>query len=442
MMLDSETKRVEIIKTLDEKMAELSRCGNELLDTRRRLEESERASGYFQNKLKELESKSHLSGIYGSALVDLNNARMEASKVLGLDQKIKIFENTVFNMGSEKQDLTILVTSLRDQLNEMEDEKTDAINDEGLMKEKLKFVVKEKEILGQKIKNLEGLYKSELGEIHHAEEVLKKLKKAELDLEFMKKNETLLRREKAELLQILQGTKDQLSQIEGQRDHFEDAHDRIAEDLQRAINTHNDLLGTHQDFIVGQTNIEVATTSLVHDMRSLKTRLAAVEEEKKLLHEENKDLQARLDDHVDRIYAMEENPFRKSDSIEIVRANIQRSTVMENSLDWLDLENILRYKLSLEIPQATDPKILIDCVDQLADSLSEEKMNINILQNQVIELRADKINLLEKLEKTHSTLDVSTELAKVVVPMYPQVVVDTETRFRLEGNICLQQKLR
>lgn len=42
------------------------------------------------------------------------------------------------------------------------------------------------------------------------------------------------------------------------------------------------------------------------------------------------------------------------------------------------------------------------CLDQLADNYAEEKEELTKLQNQVIELRSAKIELLEKLQASSS----------------------------------------
>jgi chromosome segregation ATPase len=230
--------------------------------------------------------------------LELSKLRGEAAKIPSLDQQIKTLMNSNSHMVKEKQDLCELVSSLRDQLNEMEDEKTNAKHDEALMREKLGFVVKEKDILNQKIRNLEGMYQSELGEIQHAEEVLQQLKKSQMELEYMKKNEKVMKREKEELKAILQGLKEQINEIEQQRDHFEDAHDKLQAELERMNDRHMNLVELHHHKDSNSDNI-------LQEMNVLRTRLDNVIREKQSLEQENIDLQDRLDDNINKIYEME-----------------------------------------------------------------------------------------------------------------------------------------
>lgn len=230
--------------------------------------------------------------------MELSKLRGEVAKIPSLEQQIKSLTTSNGNLMKEKQELCQLVSSLRDQLNEMEDEKTSAKHDEALMREKLGFVVKEKEILNQKIKNLEGLYQSELGEIQHAEDVMQQLKKTQLEMEYLKKTEKAMKREKEELKAILAGLKDHINEIETQRDHFEDAHDKLQAELQRMNERHSNLVELHH-------HNENANGNAKQEIEAMRDRLDAVAREKEALEQENIDLQERLDENIDKLYAME-----------------------------------------------------------------------------------------------------------------------------------------
>lgn len=349
-------------------------------------------------------------------------------------------------MVAEKADLCTLINSLREQLNDMETEKTDANNDEKLMGEKLKFVVKEKDILNQKIKNLEGLYRSELGEIQHAEQVLQEIKKVQMELEVANKEIQAFKREKAELLAILQGTKDQLSNIENQRDHFEDKFDQVNEELQRERALHQELVATQglRENIVGEAKRE---------SNNLAAQLELVRRENIILQDENKDLQDRIEEHLQRLLLVESENQKKAqpipvqqdlfatptsqresrhihNSIDHIKEMEARRSIAELSISWTDLENILKYKCNMEIPDGTDPQSLVDCVDHLADSIAEIKTNVSELQNQVINLRADKIDLLERLETSRESVDTMKRTQQITVVEKP----DPKTKARLEGR--------
>lgn len=238
------------------------------------------------------------SASYNQTLLELSKLRGEVAKIPGLEQQVKALINSRDQLNKEKQDLCELVSSLRDQLNDMEDEKTNAKHDETLMREKLGFVVKEKDILNQKIRNLEGMYQSELGEIQHAEEVLQQLKKSQMELEYLRKNEKAMKREKEELKAILQGLKEQINEVELQRDHFEDAHDKLQAELERMNERHSNLVEIHH-------HKESSKEDHSQELDNLRGRLEAMTREKQSLEQENIDLQDRLDENINKLYDLE-----------------------------------------------------------------------------------------------------------------------------------------
>lgn len=200
--------------------------------------------------------------------------------------------------SKEKQELLALVSSLRDQINDMEDERNNALNDESLMREKLKYVVKEKEILNQRIRNLEGLYKSELGEVQNAEEVMKQLKKVNMEAEYLKKNDATMKREREELKQILHGLKEHINEVELQRDHFEDSCDRLQAELDRINERHMSLVELHHQN-------DHSNEGVAQEIDVLRTKLDGAAREKEALERENMDLQDRLEENINKLYELE-----------------------------------------------------------------------------------------------------------------------------------------
>ena len=70
-------------------------------------------------------------------LLDLSENRNTAAKVPRLEENNKGLNLLIQQLNKEKAELCELVSSLRDQLNDIEEEKTNAKNDESLMKQKL-----------------------------------------------------------------------------------------------------------------------------------------------------------------------------------------------------------------------------------------------------------------------------------------------------------------
>ena len=161
-------------------------------------------------------------------LLEMSKLKAENSRIVSMEDQIKVLGSTITNLNKEKRDLCDLASTLRDQINDGEDERSTSKHDETLMREKLKYALKEKDIMAAKVRGLEGMYESELGEIKKAEDVVKLLKQTQMEAEFLKKDYNIIRKEKEELRSIIEGLKGQIDIVEGQRDHFEDKHDKFA----------------------------------------------------------------------------------------------------------------------------------------------------------------------------------------------------------------------
>ena len=209
----------------------------------------------------------------------------------------------------------------------MEQEKTDAKNDEKLMRQKLEFVTKEKEVLLQKIRNLEGMYQSEIGDVKNVEELMQRIKKVELESEYAKKSENNAKRESAELKMILQGLKDQITQIENQRDHYEDKFLHAEDELRRRMESEAEFQQNHRNSL--ETKEE-----LLQEISRIKFRYDSILREKGMLDEENRELQERLSDNMDRIMMSSE----------------KKNTNGVGDDRWTDLGEVLRRSGFIEVP--------------------------------------------------------------------------------------------
>lgn len=287
-------------------------------------------------------------GSYNQTLIELSKLRGEVTKIPTLEQRVKGMIAAQQMHQKEKEELMSLVSSLRDQINDMEDEKTNALNDESLMREKLKFVVKEKDILNQKIRNLEGMYQSELGEVKHAEDVMQQLKKANMELEYLRKNDANMKREKEELKMILQGLKEHVNEVELQREHFEDHYEQAQTELDRVNERHKSLMDLHQQQ-------EYANDGAGEEIEVMRARLDGALREKESLERENMDLQDRLEDNINKLYEIESKRNSVNDESHQIRPDFDTvGDAVSHDIPhflWSDLQNILRDKWDLEIPE-------------------------------------------------------------------------------------------
>jgi chromosome segregation ATPase len=272
----------------------------------------------------------------------LTKIKAENTRIPGLEDKIKAMSDASLLLNREKQDLCSLVSSLRDQLNEAEDDKTNAKRDENLMREKLKYVVKEKELIAQKLKNLEGVYQSELGEVKHIEELMKDLKNANMELEYSRKQDAQVKKEKEELKVIIKGLKSHIDDIEGQRDHFENQHDRVHQNLLQIQEEHQNAIQSAKNSIHHSDSMISTVESLKEEVEYLKSQLQSVQNEKVNLEQENQEMQQRLDDNIEEMIKMQskENP----------RKSVQSRIMEDDEILWRRLEGILSIKYGLEIP--------------------------------------------------------------------------------------------
>ena len=262
---------------------------------------------------------------HGQVLLDLSENRNNAAKVPRLEENSRGLNLLVQQLNKEKAELCGLVSSLRDQLNEIEEEKTNAKNDERLMRQKLEFVVKEKEVLAQKIRNLEGMYKSEIGEVRNVEQLMQQIKKSEMEAEYARKSEANAKKEAAELKMILQGLKDQISQIEGQRDHFEDKCTHYEDVLKQSEESHDAA-------DEAQRRSQASHEQLMAEINRLRQKLDSTMREKLMLEEENREMQDRLDQNLNQMIGIQTS---------------RRNHADEN---WKALGELLRKSGLIEVP--------------------------------------------------------------------------------------------
>ena len=95
----------------------------------------------------------------------------------------KNLKKKIDRFTEEKIELCNVVSDLRNQLNEIEDSKSDALHEARLASDKLRIVTEDRDVLRSKITNLEGMYKSEYGNISSAKELTEQLRRKELDIE-------------------------------------------------------------------------------------------------------------------------------------------------------------------------------------------------------------------------------------------------------------------
>jgi chromosome segregation ATPase len=219
-------------------------------------------------------------------------------KVPGLEDKVKSLGDIITRINKEKQELCGLVSNLREQINDAEEARTDSKNDEGLMREKLKLIARENEMLKLKIKGLEGMYEAEIGEVKNVEEVIQDLKDVQLELDFTKKNEVSAKRDKEELKRIISELKEQIQIIEHQRNHFELRTDEVEREFQEEKKR-------NEEFLKSARESQYSTNNMMEEVNFLKNKLDQLQAEKRELEQENLEIQDRLDENLDKLIEMQ-----------------------------------------------------------------------------------------------------------------------------------------
>lgn len=156
--------------------------------------------------------------------IDLRN---KANRADMLEKLVSSLEGSINQNKQEKMDLCGVISDLRQQLNESEDFRLKSKQDEKLAIEKVDILKEENGVLKIKIQNLEGAYQNEYGNIGSAFELNQKVKKMEVDLEFGKKENHKIEREKQDLVGVLHDLREQLNMAEEKIDQVE--QERIAD---------------------------------------------------------------------------------------------------------------------------------------------------------------------------------------------------------------------
>lgn len=337
-----------------------------------------------------------------------------------LESQVKVLNENVSRLIQEKQDLTELVTGLREQLNSMEDEKSKAMFDEKLSLDKMKFAFKEKEIMAQKVKNLEGLYKAEIGEVQHAEEVIQKYKQTQLQLEHSLNETKKAKREGAELRAIMQGLKDHIMEVERQRDHFESRLDVLTEELEKA-KRYSETLETightagHNGFpgvgTVERIQLQEYPTSTPETHADARSIIESLERDKQALEEENRELSDRLNEMLDRVYDLQDRATRSS--VGGFGSNPVSTESRPEDRLWKELEMILKHDWNVEFnsSRVTPPEI-VECVRALSTIQHKPSSSLDG-DGQVFDLKQRNNQLLRQLEQTAHELEVVRHQSRV-----------------------------
>lgn len=270
-------------------------------------------------------------------MLELSNVKAENTRIPSLEEQMKNLNSAALTLNKEKRDLCDLVSSLRDQINEGEEERSNAKHDETLMREKLKYAIRERDIMAAKVKGLEGMYESELGEIKRAEDIVQSLKQAQMEAEYLKKDHSILRKEKTELMSIIQGLKKQLNIVEEQRDHFENEQDRANQELQLVVSD-------QQSANNSQRQSQHHINPYPEEIEGFRSRIHALEREKISLEQENLEMQERLDDTLKKLYSLESGTIHSAGLKHDEMKNIEDMAILETLKKLIRQEN--------EIPQS------------------------------------------------------------------------------------------
>jgi chromosome segregation ATPase len=350
-------------------------------------------------------------------------------KVPGLEDKVKGLGDIITRINKEKQELCGLVSNLREQINDAEEARTDSKNDEGLMREKLKLIVRENEMLKLKVKGLEGMYEAEIGEVKNVEEVIQDLKDVQLELDFTKKNELSVKRDKEELKRIISELKEQIQIIEHQRNHFELRTDQVERDYEEEKRK-------HEEFLRSARESQYSTNNMVEEVNFLKNKLEQMQGEKRELERENMEIQDRLDENLDKLIELQSQRNSvvgggNAGALGVLRALAARDRPGAVARAEEDHQRrpadpggggARRVSGGLASPEA-----LVHCVEKLTKAVKEEREHVSDLQNQVMDLREAKINLLEKLNELKEEQTSNASLNHSRMEFQSQIVGSKET---------------
>lgn len=97
----------------------------------------------------------------------------------------------------------------------------EAIQDRRLVTDKLAIMTQEKELLDRKVQNLEGMYRSEYGQISNAKILTEQLRKKELDIQLSKETIESVKKEKGDLVMLVSDLRNQLNKMEAENDKLQ-----------------------------------------------------------------------------------------------------------------------------------------------------------------------------------------------------------------------------
>ncbi len=281
-ILEAETKRLALVDSYQLQLA---------LEREKASESQRKATIDFEQLMQKTRSQHQLE------LKSLDNRHLQEKDHLQkhLTSQIEELKKQLETVRKEKEPLLLLISSQREELSAAEEARTQAINERSLIKEKLQQVSDDKKITDQRVKNLEGMYKAELGEVKNAEILLSDLKKKELEMEYCIKVQTSLLKERNDLKQIIEGLKEEIAKIEQQRDHFEKELDAAANknsELQDALGLMDEQKLTWQAGESELTDLRTANKQMSEDIKSYETRLHQLID---LKNKSDKDLLSQLE---------------------------------------------------------------------------------------------------------------------------------------------------
>ena len=349
-----------------------------------------------------------ISNLQNTHSKDNEQARTEIQKT------VDHFNRLINEYQKDKLQLCKVISDQREEIDLNYTQNSELIKNEILSRNKISYLLEEKKGLEEKIKRLEGMYISEIGEVKSAEAIMKDMKNKDLEMNFLRDEILNLQTEKSDLKIVVDGLKSQMYKVEIQRDNFENMMKREQSEkelVKKQLESIEDLKEEIEEIRHRESLLIIQSKNLTEENQNFQDRLKDMIELNQNLKIEIEEKQSDLERNKKDKQHMEvsgkgiTNQIRFDTIIKEEKIGWQHIVdKIYNNIDDSDIRDIVSCDDGdfENMPNRLDRVLLI--ISLLIDHIKEQEDKLIETQDMALEAKQKKIEAIQKLSEMEDEL--------------------------------------
>ena len=349
-----------------------------------------------------------ISNLQNTHSKDNEQARTEIQKT------VDHFNRLINEYQKDKLQLCKVISDQREEIDLNYTQNSELIKNEILSRNKISYLLEEKKGLEEKIKRLEGMYISEIGEVKSAEAIMKDMKNKDLEMNFLRDEILNLQTEKSDLKIVVDGLKSQMYKVETQRDNFENMMKREQSEkelVKKQLESIEDLKEEIEEIRHRESLLIIQSKNLTEENQNFQDRL-------KDMIELNQNLKIEIEEKQSDLERNKKDKQHMEVSGKSIINQIRFETIIKeekigwqhivdkiyNNIDDSDIRDIVSCDDGdfENMPNRLDRVLLI--ISLLIDHIKEQEDKLIETQDMALEAKQKKIEAIQKLSEMEDEL--------------------------------------